>query len=202
MNVNPELLLQFIYKYKFSPANVTFDSANLQDYINEIVRYGELKKWSVAVMSNKSGVPLDLGNGKIVYKVDRSIMKRTLSERDPSAQHIKVITVPKDEFIDLKDCFADPTWRSVEQAVESMPSTKRSEMIFRQTQRPKDRGLMLLYPINGNCKMSDEEYNTNFMSESLTMPVRSKRDFFGICFIFPTTSKKPNTFKYVVNETV
>lgn len=201
MNVTPELVQQFIYKYKFSPANSNFDQKNLDQYINDIISFGELKKWSVAVMSNKSGTPLDIA-GKTVYKMDRSIMKRTFSERDPNASHIKVITTPKDEFVDLKDCFADPTWRTVERAIDSMPTTKRSEMVFRQTQRPKDRGLILLYPINGNIQMSDDDYNRNLMSEAMTMPIRSKRDFFGVSFIFPSTSKRPNTFKYVVNETV
>jgi hypothetical protein len=201
MNVSSELILQYLHTQKFSNANSNFDQKNLVQYIKDIVEFGELNKWSVAVMSNKSGTPLDIV-GKTVYKMDRSIMKRTFSERDPEASHIKVITVPKDEFIDLKDCFADPTWRSVEQAIESMPTSKRSEMVFRQTLRPQDRGLLLLYPINGNTQMSEADYQQNLQSEAMTMQIKSKRDFFGVCFIFPTTSKRPNTFKYVVNETV
>ena len=201
MNVSTDLILQFLYKHKFSKANANFDPQNIEQYISEINLFGELKSWSVAVMSNKSGTPIKILDNTL-YKVDRSLMKRTQSDRDPAASHIKVITTPKDEFIDLKDCFADPTWKTVEQAIESMPTTKRSEMVFRQSQRPKDRGLLLLYPINGNTGMSDQEYIDYLNSPSMTMPIRAASDFFGVSFVFPATSKRPNTFKYVVNETV
>ena len=50
MNVTPELILQFLYKYKFSNANSSFDQKNLEHYINDIISFGELKKWSVAVV--------------------------------------------------------------------------------------------------------------------------------------------------------
>lgn len=201
MNVSTELILQFLYKYKFSKANSNFDPKNIEQYINDINTFGELKQWSVGVMSNKSGNPIQILD-KTLFKVDRSLMKRTVSDRDVSASHIKVITTPKDEFIDLKDCFADPTWKSVEQAIESMPTTKRSEMVFRQTQRPSDRGLLLLYPINGNSNMTDDEVAQHLSSPAMTMPIRATSDFFGVSFVFPSTTKRPNTFKYVVNETV
>ena len=201
MNVSTELILQFLYKYKFSNANSNFDPQNIEQYISDINSYGELKNWSVAVMSNKSGTPIKILD-KTLYKVDRSLMKRTQSDRDSAASHIKVITTPKDEFIDLKDCFDDPSWKTVEQAVDSMPTTKRSEMIFRQSQRPKDRGLLLLYPINGNSGMTDQEFINHLNSPSMTMPIRAASDFFGVSFVFPSTTKKPNTFKYVINETV
>lgn len=201
MNVSTELILQFLYKYNFSKANSNFDPQNIEQYISDINTFGELKNWSVAVMSNKSGSPIQILD-KTLFKVDRSLMKRTHSDRDTGASHIKVITTPKDEFIDLKDCFADPTWKTVEQAVDSMPTTKRSEMYFRQSLRPKDRGLLLLYPINGNSNMTDQEYINHLSSPAMTMPIRAASDFFGVSFVFPSTTKRPNTFKYVVNETV
>ncbi|NJL23757.1 MAG: hypothetical protein HC902_00290 [Calothrix sp. SM1_5_4] len=199
-DVSAELILQFIERYNFSAANIRFTAKIIAEYIHDLTRAGELTKWSVAVMSPKTGNPLDLGNGRTVFKVDRSVMKRTKSERDPSADHIKVITAPRDELIDLKDQILNGDARTTEEIFKNEPEL--TEVYFRQNVRPRDRGLVLLYALNPNLQMTDDEVKALLESPSQTMPLRAVADAFAVSFVFPRTHHSKSTYRYVVNGTV
>lgn len=199
-DVSAELILQFIERYNFSAANIRFTAKMIAEYVHDLTRAGELTKWSVAVMSPKTGNPLDLGNGRSVFKVDRSVMKRTKSERDPSADHIKVITAPRDELIDLKDQILNGDARTTEEIFRNEPEL--TEVYFRQNVRPRDRGLVLLYALNPNLQMTDDEVKALLESPSQTMPLRAVSDAFAVSFVFPRTQHSKSTYRYVVNGTV
>lgn len=199
-NVNPELILQFLERYKFSGANIRFTAKMIADYIHDLVKARELTKWSVAVMSPKSGTPLDLGNGRRVFKVDRSVMKRTKSERDPKADHIKVITAPRDEVVDLHDLLLNKEARTTDALFENEPGL--TEVYLRQNVRPRDRGLLLLYALNPNLEMGDDAVRAALESPSQTMPLRAASDAFAVSFVFPRTFNSKSTYRYVVNGTV
>jgi hypothetical protein len=199
-NVSPETILQFVEKYNFSEANIRFTAKMITEYISQQNDFGELKDWSVAVMSPKSGIPLDLGNNRKVFKVERSLVKKAKSERDSKAQHIKVITAPDDELVDLFDVVDIKESKYTEDFFKLYPDL--TESLVRQNSRPKERGLLLLYPINPNTDMTVEQEEQFLNSESQTMPVRAVSDAIGIAFVFPKTTNIKNTFKYVVNGTV
>lgn len=198
--VNPELILQFIERYKFSPANIKFTAKMIAEYIHDLTQVGELTKWSVAVMSPKTGTPLDLGNGRSVFKVERSVMKKIKSERDPYADHIKVITTPRDELVDLKDSLFGGDVRFSEDVFKNKPDL--TEAYFRQKIRPRERGLLLLYALNPNLQMTEDQLKQHLDSPSLTMPVRAVGDAFGVSFVFPKTQHSKSTYRYLVNGTV
>jgi hypothetical protein len=199
-DVSPELILQFMERYNFSAANIRFTAKMITDYIHDLTKVGELTKWSVAVMSPKTGTPLDLGNGRQVFKVDRSVMKKTKSERDPSADHIKVITAPRDELIDLKDQLVSGDARTTEEIFKNDPEL--TEVYFRQNLRPRDRGLLMLYALNPNLQMTEDEIRAHLESPSQTMPLRAAGDAFAVAFVFPRTQHSKSTYRYVVNGTV
>src|SRR5690606_20857164 len=127
-------------------------------------------------------------------KVDRSIMKRTKSERDPSADHIKVITAPRDELIDLKDKILNGDVRTTEEIFKNEPEL--TEVYFRQNVRPRDRGLLLLYALNPNLQMTEDEAKTLLESPSQTMPLRAVADAFAVSFVFPRTQHSKSTYRY------
>lgn len=199
-NVSPETILQFIEKYQFSEANIRFTAKMLTDYIAQQNKNGELSDWSVAVMSPKSGVPIDLGKDRKVFKVERSLVKKAKSERDLNAQHIKVITAPDDELVDLFDVLDVKDMRYTEDFFKA--NSELTESLIRQNSRPKDRGLLLLYAINANLDMTQEQEEHHLNSESQTMPVRAASDAIGVAFVFPRTNNENSTFRYIVNGTV
>jgi hypothetical protein len=199
-NVTPELILQFVERYKFSTANIRFTAKIIAEYIQDLTKVGELTKWSVAVVSPKSGTPLELGNGRKVFKVDRSVMKRTKSQRDPQADHIKVITAPRDEIVDLRDLLLNKDARTTDTLFESEPGL--TEVYLRQNVRPRDRGLLLLYALNPNLQMTEAEIQIALDSPSQTMPLRAAGDAFAVSFVFPRTNNSKSTYRYVVNGTI
>lgn len=199
-NISPELILQFMERYKFSSANIRFTAKMIVEYIHDLTKVGELTKWSVALMSPKTGKSLDLGNGRKIFKVDRSVMKKTKSERDPSADHIKVITAPRDELIDLKDQLLSRDARTTEEIFKNDPEL--TEVYFRQNLRPRDRGLLMLYALNPNLEMTQEEVKASLESPAQTMPLRASGDAFAVSFVFPKTHNSKSTYRYLVNGTV
>jgi hypothetical protein len=199
-NVNPELILQFIDRYKFSLGNIRFTAKMISDYIRDLNSVNELMKWSVAVMSTKSGTPINVGENRTVYKVDRSAMKLTRSERDPNARHIKVLTSPRDEVVDLKDIFGEANHRNTDDLFSSNPDY--TEVYLRQNLRPRDRGLLMLYPINPNLDMTPEQEREFQDSPSQTMPLRAASELIGVSFVFPKTKNSKSTYRYLVNGTV
>lgn len=199
-NVSSETILQFIDKYNFSEGNIRFTAKMVSDYISQLNNVGELRDWSIGFMSPKSGTPLDLGKDRKVFKVERSLVKKTKSDRDAEAQHIKVITAPDDELIDLFDILPVDGIKYTEEFFKNNPDV--TEAMVRKNERPKDRGLLLLYAINPNLDMSKDEEEKHLNSDSQTMPVKAAADVIGVAFVFPQTSNTKSTFRYIVNGTV
>jgi hypothetical protein len=199
-DVSPELIFQFLERYQFSAANIRFTAKMISDYIHDLNKVGELTKWSVALMSPKSGTSLNLSSGRSVFKVDRSIVKKAKSDRDSTAQHIKVITAPRDEMVDLKDMLIDQSVRNTEELFSNDPQV--TEVYFRQNVRPKERGLLLLYALNPNLGMTVEQEKAHLESPSQTMPVRASGEAIAVAFVFPKTNNSKSTYRYIVNGTV
>jgi hypothetical protein len=199
-NVNSELILQFLERYQFSPANIRFTAKMISEYIRDLVAVRELTNWSVSVMSSKGGIPISLGGDRNVFTMDRSLMKMTKSDRDPNAQHIKVITAPRDEVVDLKDLFQDNPVKNTDELFAQNPGF--TEAYLRQQVRPKERGLLLLYPLNPNTNMSPAEEKAHFESPSQTMPLKSVFSTIGVAFVFPKTQNSRSTYRYIVNGTI
>jgi hypothetical protein len=172
----------------------------ISDYIHDLNKAGELKSWSVAAMSPKTGEAIDLGATRKIFKVDRSIVKKAKSDRDQDALHIKVITAPRDELVDLKDVLPGEPVRNTDEIFVNEPGL--TEVYLRQNIRPKDRGLILLYALNPNLQMTAEEEQAYLESSSQTMPIKAVGDAIGVAFVFPKTSSSKGIYRYIVNGTV
>ncbi len=201
-DVSPEIILQFIDRYKFSSANIRFTAKLLTNYIQDLVKIGELTKWSVAFMSPKSGTPLSLGQGRQIFKVDRSIVKKAKSDLDPRSQHIKVLTTPGDELVDLRPCFSEPTIKNTDDLFKRKSDERVTEVQLRQQFRPKEQGLVMLYALNSNRDLSETDYQTLLASPSMTAPVRAVGDAIAVAFVFPKTKNSKSNYRYVANGTI
>jgi hypothetical protein len=200
-NVSPELILQFLERYDFSPANIRFSAKMISEYISDLVKSNELTNWSVALMSSKTGEKLEMGDGRIVRMVDRSVMKATKSERDPAASHIKVITAPRDEIIDVEDLLAAQGYL-VAGKDDPFEGSGLTETAIRQNIRPPERGLLLLYPINPNANMLAGDFEKHLNGQSQTVPLRAPSPVIGVAFVFPKSHSSKSTYRYVVNGSV
>lgn len=201
-DVSPELILQFLERHEFSAANIRFTAKMISDYISDLRKVGELSKWSVAVMSSKSGAPLDLGSDRRVFMVDRSVMKMTRSERDPSASHIKVITAPRDEVVDLEDVLIGRGLSTSSKDGPFEPPGVLTETSIRQHMRPADRGLLMLYPINPNIEITTAEVQRYLAEPPQTMPLKAVSNLMGVAFVFPKSNSSQSSYRYVVNGTI
>jgi hypothetical protein len=200
-DVDAELILQFLERYEFSPANIRFTAKMVSDYISDLVKVRELTNWSIALMSSKTGEQIEIGNGRFVRTVDRSIMKVTKSDRDPEAAHLKVITAPRDEVVDMEDVLS-AKGMLVSSKDDPFEDTGLTETLIRQNIRPVNRGLILLYPINPNLKMSADDILSYKESPSQTMPLRAVATVIGVAFVFPKSVGNKSTYRYVVNGSV
>ncbi len=200
-NVDSELILQFLERYEFSPANIRFSSKMISDYITDLAKVHELTKWSVALMSTKTGEQVEIGKGRLVRMVDRSIVKMARSDRDPTASHVKVVTAPRDEIVDLEDVLATKNMRVLSKD-DPFENSGLTETSIRQNIRPVERGLLLLYPISPNLHMPAEDVEQYKHSLSQTMPLRAIAPVIGVAFVFPKSLGSKSTYRYVVNGSV
>jgi hypothetical protein len=196
--VKSESILQFIDQMNFSSANINFIPRALKDYISDLNNSEELQDWSVAVISTKTGQEFDLGVGNKIRMVDRTFVKKNRSDADPEARWIKVVTSPRDELVDLFDVL--PPVRRTKELFEG--EEKLTEVIIRRRNRPKERGLLLLYVINPNIEMTDDEYRTLLNDNKPNEPVRSTAPIVGVALVFPQTKNVSRAYRFIANSSI
>jgi len=198
-----ELILQFLDVHPISEGNVKFSSVLLKNYITDLIQQDELKSWSVALMSSKSGDVLDLGKGRKVFKVQRSVLSGSLSERDPKGVYLVALSPPEDELVDLDD-LASATCRSVSEFRKRADGTKSNCSAMRVSLRPTNRGLLLLYPLDtsGSKEVTANQGETEGVPLGRLTPLSAGGEIFGVTIVFPKTTKANGPHHYVVNGTL
>lgn len=199
-NIPTELILQFIDRFHFSSGNIKFSRNSLIDYISGVNQAGELSDWSLAIMGARSGRSVTVGPYN-ACAVDRSAIKESYSNADGGSIQLRALTTPGDELIDLGDVIR-PAATSVEQILYPKDGEPVSEVFLRNKYRPVERALMLIYPLNWNPDMTDDEFNQRRAEPSITEPLRAKHPVFGVAFVFPKTNHSASQFKYVINNTI
>lgn len=200
-------MLQFLDAHKFSSANVKFSSTLLSQYIQDLVKQGELGSWSVAVMGSKQGNPIELPNGQRVNRVERSVLASSLSDRDPQARYLSALSPPEDELIDLDD-MVPKTIRTVVDFRSLSDGMKRSCSSIRQELRPNSRGLILLYPLDvGGSGLTEAGKTENSERDDSRVPgklsaLKCNQNVFGVTFVFPKSHRTTGRYRYIVNGTV
>lgn len=94
--VNYQTVVDFLLDYRTNSTAHRVNSAVLAEFVRKMASLGELTNWDVALIGNKSGVPVEVADGIRVNKVGRSA---DVVEGDRFA--IGVLSDPKDEMICL-----------------------------------------------------------------------------------------------------
>jgi hypothetical protein len=144
-------VLEFLSAVVTHPDALRANALLLREFIEAQTRIGELISWTIAVLSGDADKTIDLG-GEVLTMVRRSPKNPDDSLHDRYV--IRRLLAPRDEGIDLdreayqaalhetiSDWQADPR-RQVQNppTIPSGPSLRR--------QRPAERGLLLLYPLD------------------------------------------------------
>ena len=98
-DVRASHILEFLAEYRTHPAVHKVDSALLSEFIRKMLPYGELTRWTVALIGGGEGAEIDMSQG---------IRVATLRRRAKATSHgnhysIGRLVSPRDEAIDLGD---------------------------------------------------------------------------------------------------
>lgn len=192
-NLPPEVILQFLDEYLFSPENGKFTNELFKEYITKQNIVSEVNDWSIAFLSSQQGPDIDLG-GEVVKAFDRSVLKRAFSEIGADSVQLRALSTPGDELIDLGDRFET----KVARIEDLLPQGKEreSEISLRRRYRPAERALLLIHPLN--WKQSTEGGKKFSMSE----PLNARGPVFGVTFVFPFSKRDQSRFGFISNKTV
>ncbi|BET27617.1 Z1 domain-containing protein [Limnobacter thiooxidans] len=162
-DVDYSKVVEFLGTYTTHPNASSAKAAVLSEFILKMVETGQLKKWSVALLSGGSGTgdvhTFPNGTPSTSYFMRKTEDSENADEIDPKKFAIGVLTDPKDEGIDL----GDDAWREAltltraawkrddaRKRVDppSFPSGKGIREIRGKLGGEADRGLLLLYPLS------------------------------------------------------
>lgn len=173
-DVDAPKVLAFLGAYTTHPNATSAKAAVLTDFITKMLEIGQLKKWSVALLSGGDGV-----GEPHVFPGDievQSFPTRKTDDpdppgiKDPTKFTIGVLTDPKDEGIDLDDnawrealAITRDAWKPDPArgrvTLPSIPSGKGIREARGALGNDADRGLLLLYPLapyTGKAKAPDK----------------------------------------------
>lgn len=162
MDVDVSKVLTFLGAYATHPNATSAKAPVLAEFISKMAAIGQLKKWSVALLADGSGVgePHVFAGGAEV----KSFPMRTPDDpeppgvKDPEKFAIGVLTDPADESIDL----GDGAWREAlaltraawkpdpargRVTLPSVPSGRGIREAREKLGGEANRGLLLLYPL-------------------------------------------------------
>lgn len=190
-DVPRETIMQFVDDIEISKANTRAQKKFLSTYIEKQIR---LTNWSVAVMSrNKGGDIYKFKTGDETLLLDRSIAVGVKKENDLEADYIRGLFLPRDEMIDMKDMFEkDKEVNDI--LIKDGKSIGCASL--RRNIRPKDRGLLVIYPLSPNSN-TEERTTGNYT----LAPLKAKSTAFGFMFVFPE-DEKDFIGDFIVNATV
>ena len=176
-------MVAFLGEYTTHPLAPRANAKRLAKYITLQSPRGELLDWTVAVISSTSGDVSDIAGHKVGL-----VERHTGGEDNPAVTRlgIKRLISPPDEMIDLSDDqIADALARTRDDADD--PSLTKPDGAHIRYERPRSRGLLLVYPLDS------KQIGKNGEPEDKTTPV------IGIAISFPSDSEA-RTVEYTVNQ--
>ena len=92
-------VLEFLAEYRTHPAAHKVDSVLLSEFIHKMLPYGELTRWTVALVGGGEGVEIDMRDDITVATLQRR------AKGGPHGNHYSIgrLVSPRDEAIDLDD---------------------------------------------------------------------------------------------------
>ncbi len=185
-NVNPELIVQFLETFELNTENLRFEKNLGIRYITDLNKYGELTDWSVCLMSSKSGKEYRLPDNHVVYLIKRSQLEPFVDTKEKIA--LRSLVPPGNELIDLFDIL-QPSTKSLTEFKSEFAKKGQTDTSIRREQRPKERGLLLIYPLDPNFETVDGASVSNF-------PV------YAISLVFPGSKNDLGFRNYIENESI
>ncbi len=158
-HVDPQAIITLIKAISYHPDNRKFGLVS--EYIETQVRQKELTDWTVGLISRHDGTQYELGGHKI-----------GLTHRSPTTKEGSRYCLNKGRLLSPPDELLDLTEEEIEQALELAPYSKTGERLERpqpgaiRQVRPKEKGLMLIYPLNP----SEVDMTTPFMGLFFSFP--------------------------------
>jgi hypothetical protein len=155
-------ILDFLERYETHPEARRADTRLLSRYIRRQTEQDELTTWSVLLASSGLATAQDLRSrfdGRDVGSIHRDYHGEIIEKR----YTVRRLVSPNDEASDL-----DPTQRdrALERTIEDWRNSKRKKKSLEpptapsgkgsRSSRPKDRGLLLLYPLDGSTARTAE----------------------------------------------
>lgn len=205
-DVSVSKVLEFLGSYATHPNATSAKAVLLSEFINKMVKTGQLKNWSVALLGGglgggdehvfPGGVPSKS------YSIRKTEDPVDPEKVDPKSFAIGVLTDPKDEGIDL----SDEVWREAlaltraawkpepsrgRTSLPSFPSGKGIRETRGKLGGDTDCGLLLLYPLTPFF------YKDKTGPERLIVPGWSK-PIMAFAIAFPS-SDNPISVEYEVN---
>ena len=162
-----DTVLEFLNRFQFADKQlVRTPSTAVTAYIKSRLEHAELKNWTVVVLGRRSpsddndeeestskSIPLQIA-GRTIWSIYRS--RHPKDQVRPGLYTVRRLGSPKDESIDL----SDEEWARVVPLLKSLaadpqrPKGMSRGRLIRE-QRPKERGLLILYLLNAVQETSD-----------------------------------------------
>jgi len=196
LNVPAGEVITYLSQLRGHPALPASDPPHLAEYIGKKLLHGELAHWTVVlidVVSKRKGRPGSVGGITVGLSL-RNPGDR--SSQDAYYIRNRHIITGSDEMLDLSQEERDRAlagtiseWEAKEENKRSSDPPSRPSGPYIRAERPRDRGLLLLYPLDPDA-------------EELFPPddVRRKGNpIIGYALSFPGTDRPDEAVEYIVN---
>ena len=173
--VPAEEVIRFLQNYRTHPAAVKVNSDNMARFVAKKNDDGGLTQWEVVLL--KGGTAKKEWEIPAVGRI--KLIKRARVPKDDQRQCVKHLISKTDEFLDLSEAEYQEALSRTVVAWETKHPANRSENRpetpsgpFIRDVRPKERGLLLIYPV--------QFYDDN------DEPVPTEYPVYGIALSFPS----------------
>ena len=198
-NVSPDDICDYFSKFKVADSLKKVDLDLISNYIQDLVREGELTSWRVVLMNKKDGAEANhtFSNGLNAGCFDRN----RADDTNWNTYYIRknhIVGNQKDEFIDLDNELLETALERTRQIKKNWESKDYpAPEIVRQEFRPRTNPLLLIYPLNPVCaNVLDKQGNIQNGTVSYNA---TDEPFIGFVISFPGSGKQ-YAISYTVNQ--
>lgn len=187
-NISADLICEYFSNFNVAESLKKVDLELICSYIQELNNYGELTSWSVALMNKTTdpGSVYTFNNNIKVGCFDRNRAEDT----NWNTYYIRknhILGSQKDEFIDLEDDILDKALARTKEIKKKWGDKDYpSPEIVRKEFRPKQKPLLIIYPLNPICA-NVKNFNDNIEPNTITFS-NNDDPFIGFAISFPSSN--------------
>jgi len=197
--VSPDDVCEYFSKFKVADSLKKVDLDLICNYIQDLVREGELTSWRVVLMNKKDNAEAThtFSNGLKVGCFDRN----RADDTNWTTYYIRknhIVGNQKDEFVDLDSDLLDAALERTRDVKTNWGDKDYpAPEIVRQEFRPRTNPLLLIYPLNPECaNIKDKQGNP--VAGTVTYQ-KTDEPFIGFVISFPG-SEKQYAISYTINQ--